>query len=92
MVIVKYGEPYKKSFGKTEEKFKAKTIEELVTKIEEKYKGKEFVDTIRPYALLVYNKDTFVPKKEKDDKYVYDFDVKLKKNDEIMLMMLMGGG
>lgn len=91
MVIAKYGEPYRHSFGKSEEKFRAKTLEGLVKKIEKKYEGKEYVNTIRDYSLIRYNNE-FVRRIKKDDKYFYSPDVKLKKDDEVLFMMLMGGG
>lgn len=92
MVKVKYGAPYKKSFGKAEEEIKAKTIEGVVATIEKKYKKKEFVETIRLYSIVVYNNDKFIPKTEKDGKYVYDSNIELKEDDELLFMMLVGGG
>ena len=91
MVKVKYGEPYRTSFRESEDKFKAGTLEGVVEKIEEKYKGKDFVETIRIYSMILYN-NRFISKIEKDGNYVYDLSMKLKKDDELLFMMLVGGG
>ena len=55
MVKVKYGEPYKTSFGKAEEKIKAGTLGRLLEKIEKKYQKKEYVNSIRQYSMFFLN-------------------------------------
>lgn len=91
MVIVKYGSPYGHSFGRTEEKFRTKTLEGVIKKIEKKYEGKEYVDTIRDYSMILYN-GKFVTRTRKGNEYVYDLNEKLKKDDELLFTMLVGGG
>lgn len=84
MVKVKYGEPYRTSFGKTEEKIKADTLGSLLEKIEKKYEDKENADTICKYSLVLLNDKEFLNLK--------DLTHKLKPKDEILIMQMLSGG
>lgn len=91
MVTVKYEGPYSHSFGKSEDKFEAKTLEDVVKKIEEMYEGKGYVDMIRSYSTIFHN-DQLVCKVKKDNKYVYDMDTKLRDEDILTFTLLLAGG
>lgn len=84
MVKVKYGEPYRTSFGKSEEKIKAKTLGDLLGKIETKYKDKEYVDTIERYSIVLLNNGTFLS--------LNRLEYKLKPKDEVLIMQMLSGG
>ncbi len=84
MVKVKYGEPYRTSFGKSEEKIKAKTLGDLLGKIETKYKDKEYVDTIERYSMVLLNNGTFLS--------LNRLEYKLKPKDEVLIMQMLSGG
>lgn len=83
MVKVKYGEPYKTSFGKSEEKIKAKTLGDLLGKIETKYKDKEYADVIERYSLILLNNTTFLS---------INREYKFKPKDEVLIMQMLSGG
>lgn len=83
MVKVKYGEPYKTSFGKTEEKIKADTLGSLLEKITQKYKGKQYSDVVK-YSMIFLNNEKFLNKN--------DLEYRLKPKDEILIKMMMSGG
>lgn len=78
MVKVKYGEPYKTSFGREKERIKAGTLGELITNIEDKYRGKEYVDTILQYSMILLNNELFLSKNR--------LEYKLKSRDEILII------
>lgn len=89
MVTIKYEGIYRNSFGATKDIFDAKTLEDVITKIEEKYAGKDYIETVRNYAMIFHN-DELVCKVKKNDKHVYD--LKLKKNDQLVFTLLLAGG
>lgn len=84
MVKVKYGEPYRTSFGLSEEKIKAKTLGSLLGKIEKKYEGKDYADTVQKYAMIMLNYKSILNKD--------NLEQKLKSDDEILVMQMIGGG
>lgn len=84
MVKVKYGEPYRTSFGRSEEKIKAKTLGDLLEKIETKYQDKEYVNTIEKYSLILLNNTTFLS--------LNKLEYKLKPKDEVLIMQMLSGG
>lgn len=85
MVKVKYGEPYRTSFGLSEEKIKAKTLGDLIGQVEKKYEGKTFANTLGQYALVFFNNKELLDIKN-------NLEYKLKPKDEVTLMMMLGGG
>ncbi len=84
MVKVKYGEPYRTSFGKSEDKMKVDTLGKLLGKIEKKYKGKEYADMIQKYSIILLNNGTFLS--------INDLEYKLKPKDEVLIMQMLSGG
>ncbi len=84
MVKVKYGEPYKTSFGKSDEKIKAGTLGELLTKVENKYKDKEYADVIERYSIILLNNSTFLA--------INRPEYKLNPKDEVLIMQMLSGG
>lgn len=91
MVTVKYEGPYSHSFGKSEESLEARTLDDVVKKIEDMYEGKSYVDMIRSYSTIFHN-DKLVCKVKDGNKYVYDLDMKLKDDDVIIFTLLLAGG
>jgi len=83
MVKVKYGEPYRTSFGKAKEKIKADTLGILLDQIEKKYQEKEHVNSIRKYSFLFLNNESL----NRDD-----LEYKLKPKDEISIILMVSGG
>ena len=81
MVKVEYGEPYRTSFGKEEEKIKADTLGNLINNIEEKYKGKDHVDTIMHHSMILLNNELFLSKN--------NLEYKLRPKDEILIIQFM---
>lgn len=84
MVKVKYGEPYRTSFGLSEEVIKARTLGSLLEKIEKKYEGKDYADTVQKYAMIMLNYKSILNKD--------NLEQKLKSDDEILVMQMIGGG
>ncbi|MBM3200525.1 MoaD/ThiS family protein [Candidatus Woesearchaeota archaeon] len=84
MVKVKYGEPYKTSFGTTGDKIKAGTLGELITKVESKYQGKPYVETIQKYSIVLLNNKDFLS--------LNQLEHKLKPKDEVLIMQMLSGG
>ena len=84
MVAVRYGEPYRSSFGKLEERIKAGTIGELLDKVEAKYQGKEYAGVVSKYSMVFWNNQKLLN--------VNDRDYGLKPKDTVTLMQIIGGG
>ena len=84
MVKVKYGEPYRTSFGKSEDKINAKTLGDLMKKVGDKYKDREHAGTIEKYSLILLNNSNFIGIDKKD--------YKLKPKDEVLIMQMLSGG
>lgn len=85
MVKIKYGEPYKTSFGKAKESIKAKTLGQLMEKIAKKYEGKEYANTVKDSSMIRLNNKDFLNREE-------DLEYKLIPKDEILIMMIISGG
>lgn len=84
MVKVKYYGIYRASFGIEEEEIKGKTIKDVIEKIEQKYKEKEFVKTLE-YAVIAYNENELLDPKR-------DLKFKLKPKDIISFHYPATGG
>lgn len=84
MVKVRYGEPYRTSFGISEEKIKAKTLGTLLEKIGKQYEGKGYADTVQKYSIIVLNNKEFLS--------VNYLEKKLVSKDEVLVMQMLSGG
>lgn len=84
MVNIVYHRPYRASFGVKEEKIDGKTLKDVIKNIEQKYKGKEYVDTVK-YSMVFYNSKKTLSSKN-------NLDFKLSSKDELIFTMVMGGG
>lgn len=80
MVKVRYEEPFKTSIGKLEERIKAETLGELITRLEEKYKENEHVSNMTRYAMIFLNNETLLSKN--------NLEFKLKPKDEILILQI----
>ncbi|MBU4502083.1 MAG: hypothetical protein KKA79_05800 [Nanoarchaeota archaeon] len=87
MVKVKYGNIYRSSFGKKEERIAAKDLSELLDKIEDRYKGKPLADKVKKYAMIMMNNKIYLNNYLKED-----IEQKLTAKDEILITEIIGGG
>jgi len=85
MVKVKYIGIYKQIFNKKEERIKAKTLGELIDKIQIKHKDKPLAKTIKYSSMIHYNNKRLLSAHN-------DLEFKLKPKDEILFNMYIAGG